>query len=164
MAVYDQLGRLERRDMLKGMLGSAGLAGLQACSPGVRPQQLSAPPLRPGERPALVSLRVTPDQLIDVKCCIRPLRAAGPNLGTEMIGDTLVVHNYGHGGSGWSLSWGSADIAVGKALSVLPREIAVIGCGIVGLTTAVLALQAGLKVTIYARDPLPRTRSFRASG
>ena len=42
------------------------------------------------------------------------------------------------------------------ALSVLPREIAVVGCGIVGLTTAVVALQAGLKVTVYARDPMAR--------
>jgi glycine/D-amino acid oxidase-like deaminating enzyme len=115
-------------------------------------------------RPPLVPMRLTPDQLIDVKCCIRPFRAAGPNLSTEQVGDTLVVHNYGHGGSGWSLSWGSGELAVGKAMTVLPSEIAVIGCGIVGLTAAVMAQRAGLKVTIYARDALQRTRSFRASG
>ena len=115
-------------------------------------------------RPSLVPMRVTPDQIVDIKCCLRPFRVAGPNLSTEQLGDTLVVHNYGHGGSGWSLSWGSAEIAVGKALSVLPREIAVVGCGVVGLTSAVVAQRAGLKVTIYARDQLPRTRSFRASG
>lgn len=109
-------------------------------------------------------MRLTPDRLIDLKCCIRPLRAAGPNLGTEMVRDRLVVHNYGHGGSGWSLSWGSAEVAVGKALSVLPQRIAVVGCGIVGLTSAIVAQRAGLGVTIYARELLPRTRSFRASG
>ncbi len=117
-----------------------------------------------GMKPRLAPMRVSPDQLIDMKCCIRPLRAAGPNLGTEIVGDRLVVHNYGHGGSGWSLSWGSAEVAVGKALSVLPESIAVVGCGIVGLTSAVVAQRAGLKVTIYARELLPRTRSFRASG
>jgi len=109
-------------------------------------------------------MRLSPDQLIDVKCCIRPLRAAGPNLDVEHVGDRLVVHNYGHGGSGWSLSWGSAEIAVGKALSVLPERVAVVGCGIVGLTSAIMAQRAGLQVTIYAKELIPRTRSFRASG
>jgi glycine/D-amino acid oxidase-like deaminating enzyme len=146
-----------RRAVLAGALGSLGAMAL--------PRPLSAAEtLLTGSRPRLVPMRVSLDQLIDIKCCIRPLRAAGPNLGTEMVGDRLVIHNYGHGGSGWSLSWGSAEVAVGKALSVLPGSIAVVGCGIVGLTSAIVAQRAGLKVTIYAREMLERTRSFRASG
>jgi hypothetical protein len=167
MSRYDQIGQLvERRAMLRGSLGAAALVGLQACASATKLAQTSAapPPPHPGKSVSLVPLRVSLDQLIDLKCCLRPLRAAGPNLGTEMVRDTLVVHNYGHGGSGWSLSWGSADVALGKALTVFPKEIAVIGCGIIGLTTAVLAQQYGLKVTIYSRDPIQRSRSFRASG
>ncbi len=155
-------GRYGRRDMLKQSLAAGGLLGLQACMPSGG--RVASAATKAIWKPTLVPMRVTPDQLIDIKCCIRPLRAAGPNLGTETIGDTLVIHNYGHGGSGWSLSWGSAEIAVGKALTVLPSEIAVIGCGIIGLTTAVVAQRAGLKVTIYAREMIQRTRSFRASG
>ena len=158
---------LGRRGLLRGASGLAGLAALQACVPAGRLAAASPPGASPrgaDGRARLVPLRVSRDQLIDVKCCIRPLRAAGPNLGTETVGDALVIHNYGHGGSGWSLSWGSAEIAVGKALATLPREIAVIGCGIIGLTTAVVAQRAGLKVTIYAREMIQRTRSFRASG
>ncbi|WP_216319181.1 FAD-dependent oxidoreductase [Sphingomonas quercus] len=109
-------------------------------------------------------MRVSPNELVDVKCCIRPFRAQGCRLDAEQLGDTLVIHNYGHGGSGWSLSWGSAEIAVGKAMSVLPRDIAVVGCGIVGLTAAVVAQRAGLNVTIYAREMFSRTRSVRAFG
>ena len=45
-----------------------------------------------------------------------------------------------------------------------PKEIAVIGCGIVGLTAAILAQRAGAKVTIYAREVYSRTRSVRANG
>src|SRR5471032_3673337 len=81
-----------------------------------------------------------------------------------MLGDTLVVHNYGHGGSGWSLSWGSGTIAVRKAMGANPAEIAVVGCGALGLTSAIVAQRAGAKVTIYARDLLPETRSARATG
>ena len=75
-----------------------------------------------------------------------------------------MVHNYGHGGSGWSLSWGSSTIAVNKAMAASPAEIAVLGCGALGLTSAILAQRAGAKVTIYARDLLPDTRSARATG
>src|SRR5476651_887635 len=96
--------------------------------------------------------------------CLRPFRAAGPRLDTERLGNTLVVHNYGHGGSGWSLSWGSSAIAVAKAMQTSPQEIAVIGCGALGLTSAILAQRAGVQVTIYAREQIPDTRSFRASG
>lgn len=155
MNTHFQGSQAGRRSVLKGALGTAGTFAL--------PLRGLAADL-PGGKPKLVPMRLTPDQLIDLKCCIRPLRAAGPNLGTEVIGRKLVVHNYGHGGSGWSLSWGSADVAVGKALSVLPSSIAVVGCGIIGLTSAVMAQRAGLKVTIYARELIQRTRSYRASG
>jgi len=151
-----------RRAILRGTMAIGGLAGLAGCTTAPRASLQAARPSL--SRPPLVPMRISADELIDIKCCIRPFRAAGPNLDAELIGDTLVIHNYGHGGSGWSLSWGSAEIAVGKALSVLPKEIAVVGCGIVGLTAALHAQRAGLKVTIYAREQFARTRSVRANG
>jgi glycine/D-amino acid oxidase-like deaminating enzyme len=75
-----------------------------------------------------------------------------------------VVHNYGHGGSGWSLSWGSSTIAVGNALATGQRRIGVIGCGALGLTSAILAQRAGATVTIYAKELPPETRSTFATG
>ncbi len=39
-----------------------------------------------------------------------------------------------------------------------------IGCGALGLTSAILAQRAGARVTIYARDQLPETTSARATG
>ncbi|MBV8123887.1 MAG: hypothetical protein JOY60_14515 [Burkholderiaceae bacterium] len=59
---------------------------------------------------------------------------------------------YGHGGSGWSLSWGSAQVAMGWVLPHRPRHLAVIGAGAIGLTTARVAQRAGLRVHIYLND------------
>lgn len=81
-----------------------------------------------------------------------------------MIGGKRVVHNYGHGGSGWSLSWGSAEIATANAMQGGTRDVAVIGCGAIGLTTALTLQRAGARVTIYAKERLPETRSARATG
>jgi len=82
--------------------------------------------------------------------------------------DKLVVHNYGHGGSGWSLSWGSGTVALDLALAgrdPSQTDIAVIGCGALGLTAAILAQRAGVRsVTIYAKDLPSASRSFNATG
>ena len=109
-------------------------------------------------------IRAHTDRIYDIKCCLRPFRTKGPNLAVEQIGDATVVHNYGHYGSGWCLSWGSADMQVAKAMSFSPKKVAVIGCGIIGLTSAITAQRAGAKVTIYTRELIQRTRSVRANG
>lgn len=44
------------------------------------------------------------------------------------------------------------------------RPVAVIGCGAIGLTTALQVLRAGAPVTIYAAERTPYTRSARATG
>ena len=80
---------------------------------------------------------------------------SGPRLDVERIGRKAIVHNYGHGGSGWSLSWGSSSIAVRTALAGGERQIAVIGCGALGLTSAMLLQRAGAQVTIYAKELPP---------
>ncbi len=120
-------------------------------------------------RPPLVPIRLDPRRITHITVCLRPFRAAGPRLDIETIGTKRVVHNYGHGGSGWSLSWGSAAIAARNAFAAGAvdggiRDIAVIGCGAIGITTALTLLRAGARVTIYAADRLPQTRSARATG
>lgn len=104
------------------------------------------------------------ERITHITVCLRPFRAAGPRLDVETIGAKRVVHNYGHGGSGWSLSWGSAALAARNAMDGGARDIAVIGCGAIGITTAITLLRAGVKVTIYAAERLPHTRSARATG
>ncbi|MET3107814.1 glycine/D-amino acid oxidase-like deaminating enzyme [Oxalobacteraceae bacterium GrIS 2.11] len=80
------------------------------------------------------------------------------------MGRKHIVHNYGHGGSGWSLSWGSSTLALRLAQTTGVRTIGVIGCGALGLTSALLAQRAGMKVTIYAKALPPDVASMNASG
>jgi D-amino-acid oxidase len=139
-----------------------GLAGLGGCA--VKPMVPRTGLAIEDIPPPLAPIRAHKDRIFDITVCLRPFRAVGPRLDTEMLGDTLVVHNYGHGGSGWSLSWGSGTIAVQKAMAISPKEIAVIGCGALGLTSAILAQRAGAAVTIYCKELVQQARSARATG
>jgi D-amino-acid oxidase len=140
------------------------MAGLSGCSYRSRPA--AAAPVLPSydALPKLMPIRAQVDRIFRVTVCLRPFRAAGPRLDVERVGDKTVVHNYGHGGSGWSLSWGSSAIAVEKAMTAGEREVGVIGCGALGLTSAILLQRAGAKVTIYAKERPPEVRSARATG
>jgi hypothetical protein len=112
----------------------------------------------------LTSVDASVDRISRITVCTRPFRAQGPRLDVEQIAGKTIVHNYGHGGSGWSLSWGSSEIAVAKAMATGEREIAVIGCGALGMTSALLLQRAGARVNIYARDLPPNVRSSLATG
>lgn len=82
----------------------------------------------------------------------------------EKVDETLVVHNYGHGGAGISLSWGTAQLALTMGCQGIEGPVAVLGCGAVGLATARLLQEAGFKVTIYAKALPPDTTSNAAGG
>jgi glycine/D-amino acid oxidase-like deaminating enzyme len=148
---------LNRRHVLRGTAAIGALGVVGGCAVLGR-----TPVAAPSSRIAPIDARM--DRVFDITVCTRPFRPQGPRLDVEHIGRTTVVHNYGHGGSGWSLSWGSSTIAVQRAMASSPREIAVIGCGALGLTSAILAQQAGAHVTIYARDVVADARSSRATG
>jgi len=160
---------LSRRRLMTGLAGG-GLIGLGGCATAATKTQPVAPATAryvtpyADRRPPIAPVHARLDRVFDITVCLRPFRAAGPRLDAEQVGDTLVVHNYGHGGSGWSLSWGSGTMAVRKAMAATPSSVAVVGCGALGLTSAILAQEAGAKVTIYARDLLPDARSARATG
>lgn len=162
---------MRRREFLKhagiGMLASstaARFAASQAASLPPPPVPPACTPPAPGYIGPLPLVRATPDRIIAITVCTRPFRANGPRIETEKLGRKTLVHNYGHGGTGWSLSWGSSTLALRQVLATREREIAVIGCGALGLTSALLAQRAGLKVRIYAKDRPPDVRSTFATG
>jgi glycine/D-amino acid oxidase-like deaminating enzyme len=152
----EQVGR---RRLLAGASAALLVAAVDGCSV-LGPQRRAASPTAL----QLAPLRAGTDRITQITVCTRPFRAQGPRLDVEQLGQKIVVHNYGHGGSGWSLSWGSSGIAVQRAMATGEREIAVIGCGALGLTSGLLLLRAGARVTIYAKDLPPNVRSSLATG
>ncbi len=95
---------------------------------------------------------------------LRPFRPGGFVVRAQKLDSKTVIHNYGHGGAGITLSWGTAQLAADEARAIGPRECAVIGCGVIGLATARLLQERGYSPTIYAREMPPNTTSNLAGG
>ncbi len=142
---------MDRRTLLKiGGLGVLG-GGLGACSARLAPMDRT--PLR------LAPVRVARNRIIRTTVGLRPHRPSGFLLGAQRLDATTVIHNYGHGGAGMSLSWGTGRMAAELALEHDGRTAAVIGCGAVGLASARQLQRRGFDVTVYAMDVPPNTTS-----
>ena len=76
----------------------------------------------------LAPVRVSADRVIRTITGLRPFRPSGFVVRGEKRGDKTVVHNYGHGGDGSTCS--------GERSESEARGCAVLGCGVVGLSTA----------------------------
>ena len=137
--------------------GSAALlAGCATLPAGRTAVQSNCSPLPP--------VKVDPSRLIRTIAGLRPYRASGFVVRAEPLGDKRLVHNYGHGGAGITLSWGSSRLATLLGLQGHSGPVAVIGSGVMGLTTARLVQEAGFPVTVYTAAMLPDTTSNIAGG
>src|SRR5213079_333285 len=123
---------MDRRTLLKtGSLAALGL-GFGGCATTRAARRVAA---HSAFRPA-VSLPLVDaswDRVIRTTVGLRPHRDSGFVVRAEQMDDKTVVHNYGHGGAGMSLSWGTGLLATELALAQPSRSAAVIGCGISGL-------------------------------
>src|SRR3982751_3918902 len=95
---------------------------------------------------------------------LRPYRRSGFVVRAEPFGGKVLVHNYGHGGAGITLSWGTSKLATELGLQGHNGPVAVLGSGVVGLSTARLVQEAGVPVTIYTAALPPDTTSNIAGG
>ena len=110
-----------------------------------------------------VPVLASQDRVVRHVVGLRPFRRSGFRVGVDRAGDVVVIHNYGHGGGGISLSWGTALMAVEHALATPHRVAAVIGAGVVGLSTARCLQEHGFRATIYAAD-LPAHTTSNVAG
>src|SRR5438067_6760492 len=101
---------MHRRTFLAtGSMAAVGF-GVTACSTNPKPARAA--------RHAPVSLapvKASWDRVIRTTVGLRPHRDAGFVLKTDKLDDKLLVHNYGHGGAGMSLGWGTGVVGAGFA-------------------------------------------------
>lgn len=112
----------------------------------------------------LPPVKVAANRVIRTVAGLRPYREAGFVVRADTLGDQRIVHNYGHGGAGITLSWGTSRLAIDLGLPGHAGRVAVLGAGIMGLTTARLCQEAGYRVTIYTKALPPDTTSNIAGG
>ena len=110
----------------------------------------------------IAPVRVEPARVMRAMVGLRPFRPDGFVVRAEHRRDKDIVHHYGHGGCGISLSWGTARMVVDLARGRGPARAAVVGCGAVGLATARSLQESGVAVTIHAAALPPHTTSSMA--
>src|SRR5262249_3407771 len=135
------------------LLAAAAVGAVSACATadglgGARRPRLRLPPVR-----------VSEDRIIRIDVGLRPFRPQGFRVEREALGEKALVDNYGHGGGGIALSWGTSKLAVDLGYDASKPDCAVIGCGAVGMATARLLQERGARVRIYAKDLPPNTTS-----
>ena len=141
----------------RGFVAASSAALLSGCATiGKQPSALGCTPLPP--------VRVDESRIIRTIAGLRPYRASGFVVRREPLGDKVLVHNYGHGGAGITLSWGSSRLAADLGLAGHNGPVAIIGSGVMGLSTARLVQEAGFPVTIYTAALPPDTTSAVAGG
>ncbi|PYP85347.1 MAG: FAD-dependent oxidoreductase [Blastocatellia bacterium AA13] len=159
--------RVSRRNMLR--TAGLALAGtvIAPAALGQRKRSQHSPPytvdpvLGSKKRPRrFAPVNVARERVIRTVVGLRPFRQSGFVVRAESLGDKLLVHNYGHGGAGMTLSWGTAQLAADLiSESGKSGPAAVIGCGVIGLSTARTLQRRGFAVTIYAKSLPPETTS-----
>src|SRR4051795_9580584 len=142
----------------RGFAAAGSAALLTGCAAaGGRPRTFAnCTPLPP--------VQVDASRVIRTVAGLRAYRRSGFVVRGEALGVKRLVHNYGHGGAGITLSWGSSKLAVELGLQGHSGPVAVLGSGVMGLSTARLVQEAGFAVTIYTAALPPDTTSNIAGG
>ena len=130
-------------------MAAVGLA-VEGCAPQDGGEARSYGAARPPVR--LPHVNAAWDRVIRTTIGLRPHRPSGFVLRADKLDGKTLIHNYGHGGSGMSLSWGTASMATDLALAHTERRAAVLGCGVVGLTSARAAAAARIRRHDLRRD------------
>lgn len=148
---------MKRRHALGLTLAGLAAGGCRKEEPVVEPSAPLVRKEREGEH--LVPVQVDPALEIRTVAGLRPFRPSGFVVRREDHAGKILVHNYGHGGGGMTLSWGSSELAVRLAGDLSGVSCGVVGGGVMGLSTARLLQLRGAEVTLYTAALPPDTTS-----
>lgn len=104
--------------------------------------------------------------------CIRSHRERIFRIDTELLNNKIIVHNYGHGGAGWTFLFGAVEESIKQFQEKYPAfakasadtySVCVIGAGCYGLLTALTLYEMGYKVRIVA-EKTEDLQSDKAAG
>ena len=108
---------LDRRTFLARSAAGFGALALAGCGvPSSRASSGGPSPVRPATLRAFAPVRISRDRILHTQVGLRPYRERGFVVRGERLAGKVVIHNYGHGGGGLSLSWGSSALAVAEAV------------------------------------------------
>jgi glycine/D-amino acid oxidase-like deaminating enzyme len=158
---------MKRRELLRAfpaLVAGSRLAAETAPSKQTGPVAATSALPAPRRDVRLRPVTVAPDRVIRTITGLRPFRPSGFVVRAESADGKTIVHNYGHGGAGITLSWGTAHLAALEVQKTGQRDIAVLGSGAVGLATARLLVERGFRVSVYTKDLPPNTTSNIAGG
>ena len=163
-----QSGSLTRRTLIAGGVAAAGALVLAACAPAGTPILATST--------ARTVRKITPPRLDTAYLgeeilCYRPMRRGAPNMSVETVGSQIIAHNYGHGGSGWTLAPGTAKYVVdlvedteGGAIVSKGEPVTVVGAGVIGLFTAYELVQRGYSNITVTAERFEKITSDNAGG
>ena len=163
-----QSGSLTRRTLIAGGVAAAGALVLAACAPAGTPIIATST--------ARTVRKITPPRLDTAYLgeeilCYRPMRRGAPNMSVETVGSQIIAHNYGHGGSGWTLAPGTAKYVVdlvedteGGAIVSKGEPVTVVGAGVIGLFTAYELVQRGYSNITVMAERFEKITSDNAGG